>query len=247
MAEFKRSLEENEMVKGETEMDNGTGLGTGVVGGLIVGGLAGWAFSRDRGCGYGYGPYPYAYGAPIANGASFAAGVAVGENAYSLADVSNLVATKDAQYAQLNATQQTRYDILNTMSRDNTAMAKDLCGLAYEVSNLNGQTQRQIAEVSAKADLCCCETQGLIKQNTTETQGLIAQSTAQTQGMIASIVPQMQNFYLKDEVEKLRIKELASESACQYNSLHSQLNLIGAGVAKLIDKSTTTTTGGAAA
>ena len=63
MADFKRSYEESEQMEGDySKMTEGTGLGTGFVGGLIVGGLAGWAFSRDRG-NYPYYPYP---AAPVA-------------------------------------------------------------------------------------------------------------------------------------------------------------------------------------
>lgn len=232
MAEFKRSYDSTEEVKGDYKMDDGIGLGAGFLGGVILGGLGGYALStnnRNRwndGCGY-----------PVFPGAGFAAGVVAGENAgcYSTADVANIVATKDAQYAQLNSTQQTRYDILNTISRDNTAMAKDFCGLAYEMSNINTQTQRQIAEVSAKADLCCCQTQGKIDLTACETQG-----------MIKEIVPQMKNFYLQDEVCKLRMKELAQENACGFNALSNQLNVVGFGVNKIIEKlypvTTTTTT-----
>ena len=221
MAEFKRSYEENEHMEGDySNMADGTGLGTGFVGGLIVGGLAGWAFSRNR-------DYGYPYGAPAAfNGCGCGC-----NNHYSIADVSNLVATKDAQYAQLNATQASEFNILNTMSRDNTALAKDLCGLAYENAMLSNQVQGKIADASAKADLCCCQTQGLINQ-----------TTAQTQDMIAQIVPQMQNFYLADEVEKLRIKSVKAENAYQFGALTTQLCCVGKVVEEIYDKVNTPTT-----
>lgn len=228
MAEFKRSYEENEQMEGDySNMTDGTGLGTGFVGGLIVGGLAGWAFSRNRGD-YPYGGY--GYGAPVAFNACNC-GCGCNRNEYSIADVSNLIATKDAQYAQLNATQASEFNILNTMSRDNTAMAKDLCGLAYENAMLSNQVQGKIAEASAKADLCCCQTQGLVKE-----------TACATQGMVAQIVPQMQNFYLADEVEKLRIKSVKTENAYQFGALTSQLSAVGHLVHEVYDKVNTPAT-----
>lgn len=223
MAEFKRSYDENEVMEGDfSKMTEGTGLGTGFVGGLIVGGLAGWAFSRDRGYGYNYG-----YPAPMVVGNN----CGCNGDSYSLASVSNLVATKDAQYAQLNATQSSEFNILNTMSRDAAANAREMCGFAYENAKLANQTQLEIASASAKADLCCCQTQGLINQ-----------TTAQTQGMIAQIVPQMQNFYLADEVEKLRIKSIKTEAACQFGALTAQLYNVGKAVDAIYDKVNTPTT-----
>lgn len=227
MAEFKRSYDESETMEGDySQMTEGTGLGTGFVGGLIVGGLAGWAFSRDRGA-YPYNGYPapMVVNAPAQNNHG---------NCYSLADVSNLVATKDAQYAQLNAAQSSEFNILNTMSRDNTAMSKDLCGLAYENAQLANKTQLEVANASAKADLCCCQTQGLINQ-----------STAQTQGMIAQIVPEMKNFYLEDEVKKLRINSIKAENAYQFGALTTQLYNVGKVVDSIhvkVNTPTTTTT-----
>lgn len=224
MAEFKRSYDESETMEGDYSMTEGTGLGTGFVGGLIVGGLAGWAFSRNRGE-YGYG----FNGAPVVvNGTGYGCNSC---SCYSPADVSNLIATKDAQYAQLNATQSSEFNILNTMSRDNTAMAKDLCGFAYENAMLSNQVQRQIADASAKADVCCCETKGLIRE-----------TACATQGMVAQIVPQMQNFYLADEVEKLRIKSVKSENAYQFGALTTQLAAVGHLVHEVYDKVNTPTT-----
>ena len=220
MAEFKRSYGENETMEGDYSMGDGTNLGTGFVGGLIVGGLAGWAFSRNQN---GYPAYP---GAPVIANVGGHTGCC-----YSAADVSNLIATKDAQYAQLNETQQSEFNILNTMSRDNTAMAKDLCGLAYENATLSNQVQRQIADASAKADLCCCQTQGLVKE-----------TACATQAMVAQIVPQMQNFYLADEVEKLRIKAIKSENAYQFGALTTQLANVGHFVHEVYEKVNTPTT-----
>lgn len=243
MAEFKRSYESTEEMKGDHSMDDGVGLGAGFLGGVILGGLGGYALSTNNRNRWGdFPPYPVNFGAPAFFGTpGFAAGVVAGEaaNAYSTADVANIVATKDAQYAQLSTSQQNTYEILNTMSRDNTAMAKDLCGLAYEMSNINTQTQRQIADVSAKSDLCCCKT-----------QGEIALTACQTQGMIKEIVPEIKNFYLQDEVSKLRMKELAQENACGFNAISNQLGVVGFGVNKIIEKlypattapTTTTTT-----
>ena len=229
MAEFKRSYDVSESMEGDSAMTDsvfGTGMGPGFVGGLIVGGLAGWAFNRNNQYGY-----PYINGAPVISN-----NCGCGCNQYSIADVSNLVATKDAQYAQLNATQSAEFNILNTMSRDNTAMAKDLCGFAYENAMLSNQVQGKIAEASAKADLCCCQTQGLVKE-----------TACATQGMVAQIVPQLQNFYLADEVEKLRIKSVKAENAYQFGALTTQLSAVGHLVHEVYDKvntpTTTTTTG----
>lgn len=220
MAEFKRSYDETETMEGDYSMTEGTGLGTGFVGGLIVGGLAGWAFSRDRN-NYGYG-YPMP---PVVNN----------EGTYSIADVSGLIATKDAQYAQLNATQTSEFNVLSQLYKDNTTLASAICDLGYENARLASNTQLEISQASAKNDLHCCQTQGLINQKTAETQGAIAQ-----------IVPQMQNFYLADEVEKLRIKSVKAENAYQFGSLTAQLGIVGKAVEAVYDKvntsSTTTTT-----
>ena len=178
MAEFKRSYDLSEKMEGESTMTDaitGSGMGPDFVGGLLVGGLAGWAFSRNQNGCY-----------PVNNACS--CGCNGGQ--YSIADVSNLVATKDAQYAQLNATQQSEFNVLSQLYKDNTTLASAICNLGYENAMLNNSTQRQIADASAKADLCCCKTQGLIEKTSCETQGMIGQ-----------IVPQLQNFYLADEVE----------------------------------------------
>ena len=222
MAEFKRSYEESGHMEGEGSMNDGTNLGTGFVGGLIVGGLAGWAFSRNQGnWGYGY------------NGAPFVSNCGCGcnHNQYSIADVSNLVATKDAQYAQLNATQESEFNVLSQLYKDTTTLASAICNLGYENAMLSNQVQGKIAEASAKADLCCCKTQGLIEK-----------TACQTQGMVAQIVPQMQNFYLADEVEKLRIKSVKAESAYQFGALATQLGCVGKVVEEIYDKVNTPTT-----
>lgn len=222
MAEFKRSYAENEQMEGDYSSMT-ENLGTGFVGGLIVGGLAGWAFSRNQN------PYPYAYnGMPIVNNGC---GCGCNHNQYSIADVSNLVATKDAQYAQLNATQESEFNVLSQLYKDNTTLASAICNLGYENAMLSNQVQGKIADASAKADLCCCKTQGLIEKTACETQGMVAQ-----------IVPQLQNFYLADEVEKLRIKSVKAENAYQFGSLSTQLCCVGKVIEAIYDKVNTTTT-----
>ena len=213
MAKFSENYEVES--NGGNEMFDGTSGFGNFIGGLVVGGLAGYSLSGN----WGRNGYPYP-ATPM--GGNFVAGMAVGENLYSTADVSNLVATKDAQYAQLNANQQTRYDILNTMSRDNTAMAKDLCSLAYEMSGLNKDTQMQVAQASAKADLCCC----------------------QTQGAISRIVPELKQFYLEDEVAKLRNINAQQNTQCGFDKVNMNLADIGCGVKAILNKlyNTTTTT-----
>ena len=89
MAKFSENYEvEND---GGVSMNDGgtiTGLG-GFATGAILGGLVGWAF----GGGYdGFGRCGYPYPMPVQPMGSFAAGVSVGENLYSTADVANLVA-----------------------------------------------------------------------------------------------------------------------------------------------------------
>ena len=230
MADFKRSYEESEQMEGDySKMTEGTGLGTGFVGGLIVGGLAGWAFSRDRG---NYPCYPYP-AAPVAVNSGCGCR---NNDCYSIADVSNLVATKDAQYAQLNATQSSEFNVLSQLYKDNTTLSTAICQLGYENAMLANQTQGKIADASAKADLCCCKTQALVNE-----------TACRTQGMVAQIVPQMQNFYLSDEVEKLRIKSVKSENAYQFGALTTQLAAVGNLVQDVYNKVNTPTTTTAAA
>lgn len=214
MATFNESYQASD--EGGRNMTDGTtisGLG-GFATGAILGGLVGWAFGgNDFGRGYGYnnfGAIPY----PVAFNAGCGCGCNSHQDCYSLADVSNLVATKDAQYASLNATQSSEFNILNTMSRDNTAMAKDLCGLAYENAQLANATQLQVAQASAKADLCCC----------------------QTQGMISRIVPELKQFYLEDEVAKLRNINAQQNTQCGFDKVNMNLNDIGCGVKAILNK-----------
>lgn len=211
MASFSESYDVKS--DGGNVMTEGTtisGLG-GFATGAILGGLVGWAFGgNDFGRGYGY-PYPAVAPYPVAENCS-----------YSCADVANLTATKDAQYSQLNAIQGSEFNILNTMSRDNTSMAKDLCGLAYENAQLANNIQMQVAQSSAKSDLCCC----------------------QTQGMIEKIVPELKQFYLEDEVFKLRNINAQQNTQCGFDKVNMNLNDIGVGVKAILNKlyNPTTTT-----
>lgn len=194
-----------------------TGLG-GFATGAILGGLVGWAFGGN-GFNRPYAPYaPYA--TPVVN---TACGCGC-HNEYSIADVSNLVATKDAQYAQLNATQESEFNVLSQLYKDNTTIASAICNLGYENAMLSNQVQNQIAQASAKADLCCC----------------------QTQGMISRIVPEIKEFYLADEVAKLRNINMIQNTNCGFDKVNMNLADIGCGVkailSKLYEPATTTTT-----
>ena len=103
-------------------------------------------------------------------------------------------------------------------------MAKDLCGLAYENAQLANNIQMQVAQSSAKSDLCCC----------------------QTQGMIEKIVPELKQFYLEDEVSKLRNINAQQNTQCGFDKVNMNLNDIGVGVKAILNKlynpTTTTTT-----
>lgn len=211
MAKFNEEYE----VNGGNEMTDGMNLG-GFATGAILGGLVGWAFGGNgfnRGYGYGYGPVPYVN----------ACGCGCPDQ-YSIADVSNLVATKDAQYAQLNATQQSEFNVLSQLYKDNTTLASAICNLGYENAMLSNQVQTKIADASAKADLCCC----------------------QTQGMVSRIVPELKQFYLEDEVAKLRQINTIQNTNCGFDKVNMNLNDIGCGVkailAKLYEPTTATTT-----
>lgn len=219
MAEFSKHYD----VQESGSETGGTGMfeGDGFIGGTIVGGLVGWALSggfcgnrcNNFGCGYGY-----------------PASVAVAD-CYSTADVANLVATKDAQYNQLNATQSSEFNVLSQLYKDNTTLSSAICQLGYEGAMQSNATQKEILEASAKADLCCCKTQGLIEKTACETDAKIAQ-----------IVPQMTNFYLADQVEQMRIKEIMSQNACGFNAVNNNLSAISTGVQQILTKLNTTTT-----
>ena len=209
------SFSENYEVKGETGMtDNVLGAGGGFVGGLVTGGLIGYALNQWGG-NRPFGPY----GTPaVVDGC--------GCNHYSIADVSNLTATKDAQYAQLNATQTSEFNVLSQLYKDNTTLASAICNLGYENAMLSNQVQRQIADASAKADLCCC----------------------QTQGMVSRTVPEMKQFYLEDEVAKLRQINAIQNTNCGFDKVNMNLNDIECGIKAILNKlyePTTTTTAGA--
>ena len=209
MAKFNEEYE----VNGGNEMTDGMNLG-GFATGAILGGLVGWAFGGNGfNRGYGYGPVPYVN----------ACGCGCADQ-YSIADVSNLVATKDAQYAQLNATQQSEFNVLSQLYKDNTTLASAICNLGYENAMLSNQVQTKIADASAKADLCCC----------------------QTQGMVSRIVPELKQFYLEDEVAKLRQINTIQNTNCGFDKVNMNLNDIGCGVkailAKLYEPTTTTAT-----
>lgn len=217
MAKFSENYEVESNGGNEMSEMGILGAGSGFLGGIVLGGLAGYALNNWNGRNGNFGPVPYTpY--PVYPQAVEGCGC----NSYSLADVSNLTATKDAQYAQLSATQSSEFNILNTMSRDSAANARELCGLAYENATLNSQLQNQIAQASAKADLCCC----------------------QTQGMISRIVPELKQFYLEDEVAKLRNINAQQNTQCGFDKVNMNLNDIGCGVKAILAKlySTTTTT-----
>ena len=206
------SFNENYEVKGGMEMTEGLG---GFATGAILGGLVGWAFGGGTTGFNRFGAYPY--GAPTVVDNCVC-------NSYSIADVSNLTATKDAQYAQLNATQQSEFNVLSQLYKDNTTLASAICNLGYENAMLSNQVQNQIANASAKADLCCC----------------------QTQGMVSRIVPEMKQFYLEDEVAKLRQINTIQNTNCGFDKVNMNLADIGCGVkailTKLYEPTTTTTT-----
>lgn len=210
MAKFSEDYE----VNGGNEMTDGMNLG-GFATGAILGGLVGWAFGGN-GFNRGYG---YNYGIPYVNTCGCGC-----HDQYSIADVSNLIATKDAQYAQLNATQQSEFNVLSQLYKDNTTLASAICNLGYENAMLSNQVQRQISDASAKADLCCCE----------------------TKGMVSRIVPELKQFYLEDEVAKLRQINTIQNTNCGFDKVNMNLNDIGCGVkailAKLYEPATTTTT-----
>lgn len=208
------SFNENYEVKGGIDMTEGLG---GFATGAILGGLVGWAFGGN---GFNrFGSYPYAYGTP-----AVVDGCGCCHKDYSMADVSNLIATKDAQYAQLNATQESEFNVLSQLYKDNTTLASAICNLGYENAMLSNQVQRQIADASAKADLCCC----------------------QTQGMVSRIVPEMKQFYLEDEVAKLRQINAIQNTNCGFDKVNMNLNDIECGIKAILNKlyepTTTTTT-----
>lgn len=218
MAEFKSTYSEMETEKGEIHMNDGIGVGAGAgfLGGIILGGLGGYALAANHNDGWRNGSFPY----PV-----MAQPAAVSSECYSIADVSNLVATKDAQYAQLNATQESRFDVLSSVTDKTNIINQGICTLGYENAKLQGQTQLAISEASSKADLCCCKTQGMISQ----------------------IVPEIKNFYLTDQVNQLRNQATQQQIACGFNNVNNELGLISCGVKSILEKLYTPTTTTAAA
>ena len=203
------SFSENYEVKGGNEMtDSIIGAGGGFIGGLVTGGLIGYALNNWNGNkGFACGPYATVAPAVVDNCGCRC-------NDYSIADVSNLIATKDAQYEQLNATQESEFNVLSQLYKDNTTLASAICNLGYENAMLSNQVQRQISDVSAKADLCCC----------------------QTQGMISRIVPEMKQFYLEDEVAKLRQINAIQNTNCGFDKVNMNLNDIECGIKAILNK-----------
>lgn len=199
MAEFTQPYETHDGGK-MTETGTITGLG-GFATGAILGGLVGWAFG-----GNGFGNhYPYVAPSVVANGCC---------GGYSCADVANLNATKDSQYAQLNATQSAEFNVLSQLYKDNTTLASAICNLGYENSQMNNATQLQIAQASAKSDLCCC----------------------QTQSAISRIVPEMKQFYLEDEVAKLRNINAQQNTQCGFDKVNMNLGDISCGIKAILNK-----------
>ena len=203
------SFNENYEIKGGNEMtDSIIGAGGGFVGGLVTGGLIGYALNNWNGNrGFACGPYATVTPAVVDNCGCRC-------NDYSIADVSNLIATKDAQYEQLNATQESEFNVLSQLYKDNTTLASAICNLGYENAMLSNQVQRQISDVSAKSDLCCC----------------------QTQGMISRIVPEMKQFYLEDEVAKLRQINAIQNTNCGFDKVNMNLNDIECGIKAILNK-----------
>ena len=203
------SFSENYEIKGGNEMtDSIIGAGGGFIGGLVTGGLIGYALNNWNGNrGFACGPYTTVAPAVVDNCGCRC-------NDYSIADVSNLIATKDAQYEQLNATQESEFNVLSQLYKDNTTLSSAICSLGYENAMLSNQVQRQISDVSAKADLCCC----------------------QTQGMISRIVPEMKQFYLEDEVAKLRQINAIQNTNCGFDKVNMNLNDIECGIKAILNK-----------
>lgn len=174
-------------------------------GGVILGGLAGYALSN-----WNKGPMPYGAGFGSFGG-------------YTQADVQNIIATKDADYNQLNATQQGEFNTINRIDTLGVNLATGLASLGYEnarLANANqiqtmqstGAVQNAVAEASAKADLCCCK----------------------TQGMISNIVPEIKNFYLQDEVSKLRDVIGQQQVACGFGKVNDELKDIDGGIKAIL-------------
>lgn len=135
MAEFSKHYDAS-----ESSNDGGNGMfdGEGFIGGAILGGLVGWAFGGGLYGNRGFNNYPYPPMGVVAN------------DCYNQADVSNLIATKDAQYAQLSATQQTEFNVLNQLYKDNTTLATAICDLGYAGAMQENTTQKLYLKLQLK-------------------------------------------------------------------------------------------------
>lgn len=200
------SDEHFESMKGETSMNEGLGLGAGAVGGLIVGGLAGYALSQNNRNDNNWGHNGCA---PV-----------VGCGGFSQAEVDNLVATKNAEIAQMASTTL----IIDKIQDSNLGLTKGLCASEYQnmvnFSELklqgaqsNAALALQIEKNRCEAELCCCKTQGMI--------------TASNQDL--------KNFYLTDELTELRLEKLTKAQHDQINIINTNVNAIGSTVNTLAE------------
>lgn len=129
----------------ESENMSAPGL-LGGVGGLIVGGLAGYALSRwnngncgcnNNGCGCG----------PV--------------RVFTQGDVDNLLATKNTEYALGTQIANSQFQTALLAEQANTAQARALCDTTYEIVNQIGSvrqaTMQQTFDLSRQMADCCCE------------------------------------------------------------------------------------------
>lgn len=120
----------------------------GGVGGLIVGGLAGYALSRwnnngcnnfNPGCGCGCGP----------------------ARVFTQGDVDNLLATKNTEYSLGTQISNSKYENAILAEQANTAQARALCQTTYEIvnqiSDVKQSTMQQTFDLSRQMANCCCE------------------------------------------------------------------------------------------
>lgn len=198
----------------DSNMTAGLGAGAGALGGLVIGGLAGYALAENRRGGFNDG----GYGVPAA----------VAGCSYSHADVDNIVATKNAEIDQLKSTTQ----IIDKIQSTDLGLTKGICQSEYTtLANFkdlntavllgNAQLAGEIKDASAKADLCCCKTQALIEKTACETDAKIAASNQD-----------LKNFYLQDELTKLRFKDYTRDNTEQINIIGSTVNSLANVVAQ---------------
>lgn len=133
----------------ESENMSAPGL-LGGVGGLIVGGLAGYALSRwnNNGCGCGNNGYNYGCGCgPV--------------RVFTQGDVDNLLATKNSEYALGSQIAEAKYQNALYAEQANTAQARALCDTTYEIVNQIGNVReagmKQTFDLSRQMAECCCE------------------------------------------------------------------------------------------